>query len=37
MPADTNQHGDIFGGWLLGQMDIGNCFARSHWRLALSD
>ena len=23
MPADTNQNGDIFGGWLLGQMDLG--------------
>src|SRR5258708_4858505 len=23
MPADTNQNGDIFGGWLLIQMDIG--------------
>ncbi|MFO1037967.1 MAG: acyl-CoA thioesterase [Geminicoccaceae bacterium] len=22
MPADTNPSGDIFGGWLLGQMDI---------------
>ena len=22
MPADTNQVGDIFGGWLLAQMDI---------------
>src|SRR6516164_5950476 len=22
VPADTNQHGDIFGGWLLGEMDI---------------
>ena len=22
MPADTNQNGDIFGGWLLAQMDI---------------
>ena len=22
MPADTNQYGDIFGGWLLGRMDI---------------
>jgi len=22
MPADTNSAGDIFGGWLLGQMDI---------------
>jgi acyl-CoA thioesterase YciA len=28
MPADTNQNGDIFGGWLLGQMDIaGGIFA----------
>ena len=23
MPADTNQNGDIFGGWLLSWMDIG--------------
>lgn len=23
MPADTNPHGDIFGGWLMSQMDIG--------------
>ena len=22
MPADTNSHGDIFGGWLLAQMDL---------------
>ena len=22
MPADTNAHGDIFGGWLLSQMDL---------------
>ena len=30
MPADTNQYGDIFGGWLLGQMDIaGGIFAAS--------
>src|ERR1700754_408459 len=28
MPADTNQNGDIFGGWLLSQMDLGgNVFA----------
>ena len=28
MPADTNQNGDIFGGWLLSQMDIsGGVFA----------
>lgn len=23
MPADTNANGDIFGGWLMGQMDLG--------------
>jgi acyl-CoA thioesterase YciA len=23
MPADTNGHGDIFGGWLLSHMDVG--------------
>ena len=22
MPADTNPHGDVFGGWLLSQMDV---------------
>ncbi len=22
MPADTNAHGDVFGGWLLAQMDL---------------
>ena len=22
MPADTNHNGDIFGGWLLSQMDV---------------
>jgi acyl-CoA thioesterase YciA len=22
MPADTNVYGDIFGGWLVGQMDL---------------
>jgi acyl-CoA thioesterase YciA len=22
MPADTNQNGDVFGGWLLSQMDV---------------
>jgi acyl-CoA thioesterase YciA len=28
MPTDTNQYGDIFGGWLLGQMDVaGGVFA----------
>lgn len=23
MPADTNAYGDIFGGWLMAQMDLG--------------
>ncbi len=23
MPADTNSNGDIFGGWIMSQMDIG--------------
>ena len=23
MPADTNQNGDIFGGWVMSQMDMG--------------
>ena len=30
MPADTNPSGDIFGGWILSQMDIaGGVFCRS--------
>ena len=30
MPADTNANGDIFGGWLMSQMDIGAAiYARS--------
>ena len=30
MPADTNPAGDIFGGWLMAQMDLaaGNVAAR---------
>ncbi len=33
MPADTNQNGDIFGGWVLGQMDIaGGIFAAKYAR-----
>lgn len=29
MPADTNPHGDIFGGWIMSQMDIaGGIMAR---------
>jgi acyl-CoA thioesterase YciA len=31
MPADTNPHGDIFGGWLLCQMDLaGTAVATRH-------
>lgn len=34
MPADTNQNGDIFGGWLLSQMDIaGGIFVEKTIRL----
>jgi len=30
MPADTNSNGDMFGGWLLSQMDLGGAiFARN--------
>ncbi len=30
MPANTNSNGDIFGGWLVSQMDIGGAiFARN--------
>jgi acyl-CoA thioesterase YciA len=33
MPADTNPHGDIFGGWLLCQMDLaGGSVAARHAR-----
>jgi hypothetical protein len=33
MPADTNPAGDIFGGWLMAQMDLaaGNVAARGAW------
>lgn len=31
MPADTNPHGDIFGGWIIAQMDIaGGILAREN-------
>lgn len=30
MPADTNANGDIFGGWLLSQMDIAGGIAGRH-------
>jgi len=30
MPADTNANGDIFGGWIISQMDLGGAiFARN--------
>ena len=33
MPADTNPHGDIFGGWLMSQMDLaGGIAARTRTR-----
>ncbi len=33
MPADTNPHGDIFGGWLMSQMDLaGGVAAGRHAR-----
>jgi len=37
MPADANQHGDIFGGWIMSQVDIaGSVLAarRSRGRVA---
>ena len=33
MPADANQHGDIFGGWVMSQVDIaGGVVAARHAR-----
>ena len=33
MPADVNQHGDIFGGWIMSQVDIaGGVIAARHAR-----
>ena len=29
MPADANPAGDIFGGWLLSQMDLAGAFWRA--------
>ena len=26
MPSDTNANGDIFGGWIMSQMDMGEQF-----------
>lgn len=30
MPADTNPNGDIFGGWLLSQMDVAGAMVARH-------
>ena len=30
MPADTNANGDIFGGWLMAQMDLGGAVLARH-------
>lgn len=30
MPADTNVNGDIFGGWLMAQMDLGASVPARH-------
>ena len=30
MPADTNANGDIFGGWLMSQMDLGAAIVAKH-------
>jgi acyl-CoA thioesterase YciA len=33
MPADANQHGDIFGGWIMAQADVaGGVLAARHAR-----
>ena len=29
MPADANQHGDIFGGWIMSQVDVAGSVAAS--------
>mgnify|MGYP001233663598 CR=1 FL=1 len=37
MPADANQHGDIFGGWIMSQVDIAGgvlAAARARGRVA---
>jgi acyl-CoA thioesterase YciA len=37
MPADTNANGDIFGGWVMSQMDLAGGIAsreRAHGRVA---
>ena len=31
MPADINPSGDIFGGWLMAQMDAAGAITATHW------
>ena len=33
MPADTNANGDIFGGWLMSQMDMGGAILAKRSRM----
>ena len=37
MPADTNANGDIFGGWLMSQMDIGGAIMAKEIAHAVGD
>jgi acyl-CoA thioesterase YciA len=30
MPADTNSNGDMFGGWMVSQMDLGGAICARH-------
>lgn len=32
MPENTNPQGDMFGGWILGQMDLGARYSRGSLR-----
>ena len=37
LPGDANMHGDVFGGWIMSQVDIGGSVAasrRAHGRVA---
>ena len=34
MPADTNANGDIFGGWLMSQMDMGGAILQKRLHMA---
>jgi acyl-CoA thioesterase YciA len=34
MPRDTNASGDIFGGWLLSQMDLAGAITAAKWPAA---